>query len=153
MNDFNPTGWHIYPHLVDFYGKCSQIYQSYRNDSKWFFSKSHGPLHCVDIMLRHSQHHHWWNTQNLQGCRFFWNKSSSEILLPTSESFKVSSFSKSFLQKSIVDLTWPKKQTTPKFEMKKVHLSHEKNLYYFSLYWLVNRDPYKGLLKSLYTWE
>ena len=26
------------------------------------------------------------------------------------------------------------------------HLSHEKNPYYFPLYWLVNRDPYNGLL-------
>ena len=33
-------------------------------------------------------------------------------------------------------------------------LSHEKNPYYFPLYWLVNRDPYNynGLLLSLYTW-
>ena len=30
------------------------------------------------------------------------------------------------------------------------HLSHEKNPYYFPLYWLVNRDPYNGLFKSLY---
>ena len=28
----------------------------------------------------------------------------------------------------------------------------KKNPYYFPLYWLVNRDPYNGLLKSLYTW-
>ena len=28
----------------------------------------------------------------------------------------------------------------------KGHLSHEKNPYYFPLYWLVNRDPYNGLL-------
>jgi len=26
------------------------------------------------------------------------------------------------------------------------HLSHEKNPYYFPLYWLVNKDPYNGLL-------
>ena len=26
------------------------------------------------------------------------------------------------------------------------HLSHEKNPYYFPLYWLVNRNPYNGLL-------
>ena len=25
-------------------------------------------------------------------------------------------------------------------------LSHEKNPYYFPLYWLVNRDPYNGVL-------
>ena len=25
-------------------------------------------------------------------------------------------------------------------------VSHEKNPYYFPLYWLVNRDPYNGLL-------
>ena len=31
-------------------------------------------------------------------------------------------------------------------------LSHEKNPYSFPLYWLVNRDPYNGLLKSLYNW-
>ena len=31
-------------------------------------------------------------------------------------------------------------------QMWKTHLSHEKNPYYFPLYWLVNRDPYNGLL-------
>ena len=31
-------------------------------------------------------------------------------------------------------------------------LSHEKNPYYFPFYWLVNKDPYSGLLKSLYNW-
>ena len=31
-------------------------------------------------------------------------------------------------------------------------MSHEKNPYYFPLYWLVNRDPYNGLLQSLYNW-
>ncbi len=31
-------------------------------------------------------------------------------------------------------------------------LSHEKKTSYFPLYWLVNRDPYNGLLKSLYNW-
>ena len=30
--------------------------------------------------------------------------------------------------------------------MKRVEMSHEKNPYYFPLYWLVNRDPYNGLL-------
>ena len=30
-------------------------------------------------------------------------------------------------------------------------MSHEKNPYYFPLYWLVNRDPYNGLLSSLYS--
>ena len=25
-------------------------------------------------------------------------------------------------------------------------MSHEKNPYYFLLYWMVNRDPYNGLL-------
>ena len=28
---------------------------------------------------------------------------------------------------------------------RKHKLSHEKNPYYFPLYWLVNRDPYNGL--------
>ena len=32
------------------------------------------------------------------------------------------------------------------------HLSHEKKPCYFPLYWLINRDPYSGLLQSLYTW-
>ena len=27
-----------------------------------------------------------------------------------------------------------------------IKLSHEQNLYYFPLYWLVNKDPYNGLL-------
>ncbi len=38
-------------------------------------------------------------------------------------------------------------------------MSHEKNRHeprkkpsYFPLYWLVNRDPYNGLLQSLYNW-
>ena len=31
-------------------------------------------------------------------------------------------------------------------------LSHEKNPYYFPLYWLVHKDPYNGLSKSLYNW-
>ena len=31
--------------------------------------------------------------------------------------------------------------------------SHEKkNNSYFPLYWMVNRDPYNGYLKSLYNW-
>ena len=33
-----------------------------------------------------------------------------------------------------------------------LQVSHEKNPYYFPLYWLVNRDPYNGLWKSLYNW-
>ena len=28
----------------------------------------------------------------------------------------------------------------------RLQLRHEKNPYYFPLYWLVNRDPYNGLL-------
>ena len=31
-------------------------------------------------------------------------------------------------------------------------MSHEKKNSYFPLYWLVNRDPYNGSLKSLYNW-
>ena len=31
-------------------------------------------------------------------------------------------------------------------------MSHEKNPYYFPLYLFLNRDPYTGLLKSLYNW-
>ena len=31
-------------------------------------------------------------------------------------------------------------------------MSHEGNPSYFPLYWLVNRDPYNGLLESLNNW-
>ena len=30
--------------------------------------------------------------------------------------------------------------------LKNIHMSHEKNPYYFPLYWLVNKDPYNCLL-------
>ena len=32
------------------------------------------------------------------------------------------------------------------------HMSHKKKTYYFPLCWLFNRDPYNGLLWSLYIW-
>ena len=32
------------------------------------------------------------------------------------------------------------------------HMSYEKKTSYFPLYWMVNRDPYNGLLQSLYNW-
>ena len=35
---------------------------------------------------------------------------------------------------------------------KKKTFEPRKNPSYFPLYWLVNRDPYNGLLQSLYNW-
>ena len=45
-----------------------------------------------------------------------------------------------------LSLTWPlQKDVSHIWAMKE-------NPYYFPLYWLVTRDPYNGLLSSLYTW-
>ena len=32
------------------------------------------------------------------------------------------------------------------------HLSNVQNPCYIQLYWLINRDPFNGLLESLYSW-
>ena len=45
----------------------------------------------------------------------------------------------------------PSRSSTPEADTE--ILSHEKkNDFYFPLYWLVHRDPYNGLLQSLYNW-
>ena len=42
---------------------------------------------------------------------------------------------------------WQKENKSP-LTNPRIQVSHEKNPYYFPLYWLVYRDPYNGLVKS-----
>ena len=58
---------------------------------------------------------------------------------------------KNILQTKSLHLHVPQSMLLDSWYMQ-IQVSHEKNPYYFPLYWLVNKDPYNGLLYSLYTW-